>query len=219
MNLWPTHMPDTGGAAQADVRHDVEHVRLLRLMVTDTYRWKCMRAEWRVRFDFDPQHPGMTLPDITAFLHRNALSLCPGAEVDANVLYLRDEADLDPVHRAFGYVTHGLGHISAIQSRAAYDDAVRIAAWLADGGRPAIRAADPLDLPDLQWDVTGGDLHRVARTRVQGRDIVVRFGRLGHTEMWVVDVDGHTDCAHFRARADAMSKLGVAAALEVFNRK
>ena len=39
---------------------------------------------------------------------------------------------------------------------------------------------------------------------------------LGGTEMWVVEVDGRPNCAHFRARADAMSKLGIGVALDNF---
>jgi hypothetical protein len=34
--------------------------------------------------------------------------------------------------------------------------------------------------------------------------------------MWLVDVDHRPDCIHFRARADALSKMGVKMALKAF---
>ena len=216
MSLWGSRNVGLRNGESPVVLHDADHVQLLRLMVTDTYRWKCDWADWRIRFEFDAHTAGLTLLDVTAFLHQHALPLCSGAEVQANVLYLRDEGDLAPIYDNFGRIVHGLGHFSAIQSRAGYEDAVRIAAWLAERRRPAASSSDPLILPDLQWQVTGSDQHRIARTRVGGREIVVRFGFLGNHEMWVVDVDGRPNCAHFRARADAMSKLGVGVALESF---
>ena len=84
-------------------------------------------------------------------------------------------------------------------------------------GNPAVPTADPVALPDLQWHVTGQDQFRIARTRVRGHDVVVRFGYLGGHEMWIVDVDAHQNCAHFRLRADAMSKLGVGVGLDKLN--
>lgn len=201
----------------APARHDADHVRILRLMVTDTYRWRCDWAGWRVRFAHDDHVPGQTLNDVAAFVQARALPFCAsGAEASGNILYLRDEEDLPRVFDAFGTIQHGLGHISAIQSRDAYEDAARIAVVLAERHRSTIQASDPLALPDLQWHVSGQDQFRVARTKVKGREITVRFGYLGGHEMWIVDVDGKPNCAHFRLRADAMSKLGVGVALDNF---
>ena len=219
MQFWgqSDRRPDpASAAAAATVVHDAGHVQILRLMVTDTYRWKCDWASWRMRFDYDEHASGMSLHDIGAFVRENALVLCTyGAEAHANILYLRDESDLLPVFDAFGKTSHGLGHVSAIQSRDAYEDAARIAALLAGRHRaPGSTDNDALSLPDMQWHVSGTDQFRVARTRVKGHDVVVRFGYLGGHEMWVIDVDTRQSCAHFRARADAMSKLGVGVALE-----
>ena len=220
MHLWPqSRKPEpTLSAASPTVLHDAGHVRILRLMVTDTYRWKCDWAAWRLRFEHDAHVPGLTLPDVEAFVRARALPLCAhGAEAHANILYCRDEEDLPPVFDHFGLISHGLGHISAIQSRDAYEDAARIAALLVDRRRGLAPTADPVALPDLQWHVTGHDQFRVATTRVRGHEVAVRFGYLGGHEMWVIDVDGRPNCGHFRLRADAMSKLGVSAALETFS--
>ena len=199
----------------APIRHDADHVRILRLMVTDTYRWRCDWAAWRIRFEFDDHVPGQSQQEVAAFVQSRALPLCAsGAEASGNILYLRDETDLPPVFDAFGAIQHGLGHISAIQSRDAYEDAARIAVVLAERHRSPAPTGDPLALPDLQWHVSGQDQFRVARTKVRGHDITVRFGYLGGHEMWIVDVDGRANCAHFRLRADAMSKLGVGVALD-----
>jgi len=209
-----------GAAAEAApaVRHDAEHVQVLRLMVTDTFQWKCDWANWRIRFEYDAHTSGHSLQEVAAFVVSRALPLCQNrAEAHANVLYLREEYDIGPVFDAFGAVGVGLGQISALQSRDAYEDAVRIAAMLAERGRPKRHLGDdPLAMPDLTWHVSGTDQFRVARTRVDGKEIVVRFGYLGGHEMWVVDVNGKANCAHFRARADAMSKIGVGVALETY---
>ena len=209
--------PPPPPASDVVLRHDAEHVRVLRLMATDTYQWKFNWAEWRMRFHSDASVAGITLPEITAFLRDQALPICTDhAAADNNVLYLRNEVDLVAVFDVFGATAHGPGHISSIQRRASYQEAARIAAALAARHRSATPAIDPLSLPDLQWQVTGQDQHRVARTRARGHDIVVRSGYLGGTEMWVVEVDGRPNCAHFRARADAMSKLGIGVALDNF---
>ncbi|MCX7383986.1 MAG: hypothetical protein NT133_21790 [Alphaproteobacteria bacterium] len=199
------------------MRHDADHVRILRLMVTDTYRWRCDWAAWRMRFEHDDHVPGLSLREVAAFVQARALPLCgSGAEASGNILYLRDEEDLPRVFDVFGAILHGLGHISAIQSRDAYEDAARIAVVLAEHHRSPAPVSDPLALPDLQWHVSGQDQFRVARTKVKGHEVVVRFGYLGGHEMWIVDVDGRANCAHFRLRADAMSKLGVGVALDNF---
>lgn len=213
MNLWP--IARKAEPAPPPPRHDADHVRILRLMVTDTYRWRCDWAGWRVRFAHDDHLPGLSLGEVGAFVQTRVVPLCgSGAEGHGNILYVREEEDLIPVFDAFGAIDHGLGQITAIQSRDAYDDAARIAVILAERHRPDVVGADPLALPDLQWHVSGQDQFRIARTRVRGHEVVVRFGYLGGHEMWIVDVDGRANCAHFRLRADAMSKLGVGVALE-----
>jgi hypothetical protein len=212
MQVSPPALP-----AETILRHDAEHVRVLRLMVTDTYQWKHAWAEWRLKFHADPSVPGIAARDIEDVLRGRALGLCRDqAVVDSNVLYLRSEADLVAVFDVFGGLTHGPGHIAAVQRRQAYHEAARIAAALSVRHRVAGPEVDPLSLPDMQWHVTGQDQQRVARTRVQGHEVVVRSGYLGGHEMWVVEIDGRANCAHFRARADAMSKLGVGVALETF---
>ncbi len=218
MHLWPLSKAEAPAPQPAPPRHDLDHVRILRLMVTDTYRWRCDWATWRIRFEHDDHVPQQTLLEVGAFVRTRALPLCAhGADAHGNILYLAAEEDLAPVFSAFGTIQHGIGHISAIQSRDAYEDATRIAVLLAERHRPAPPANDPLSLPDLQWHVSGQDQFRVARTKVRGQDVVVRFGYIGGHEMWIVDVDGRQNCAHFRLRADAMSKLGVGAALEQVN--
>jgi hypothetical protein len=199
------------------VRHDAEHVRMLRLMVTDIYPWRCEWAAWRMRFEQDPLIPGMAPPETAELVRGRAQPLCHrAAEAHANILYLRDEEDLVPVFAVFGHVADGLGHITAIQSRDAYEDAVRIAALLTSRQRPPYSEHDALSLPDLQWHVTGTGQFRVAQACVNGHAVTVRFGYLGGHERWVVDVEGQTNCANFRARADAMSKLGIGVALETY---
>ena len=199
------------------LRHDAEHVRVLRLMVTDTYQWRYAWADWRLRFHADPHVPGVRPDEVEAFLNARALPGCQRqAAVEGSVLYLRDEADLIPQFDQFGAIAHGLGHISSLQRRASYEESARIAALLAARHRAAGPVLDPLSLPDIQWHVTGHDQFRVARTQVSGHHIVVRFGYLGGHEVWVVEVDGRSNCAHFRSRADAMSKFGIGVALEAF---
>ncbi len=196
--------------------HDAGYVQILRLLVTDTYRWKCDWAAWRMRFDYDEHADGMRLSQVGALIREQALPHCTyGAEAHANILYLREEQDMPMVFAQFRTITHGLGHISSIQSRASYEDATRVATLLARGIRkPSDPTDDALELPDMQWHVTGTHQHRVAHTRVRGRDVAVRFGYLGGQEMWVIDIDDKQNCAHFRTRADALSKLGVGVALE-----
>ena len=199
------------------LRHDAEHVRVLRLMVTDTYQWKFNWAEWRLRFHSDPSAPGIAPREIEDFLRERALPLCiDQATVEANMLYLRSEVDLVAAFDVFGSITHGAGHVSSVQRRQAYHEAARIAAALAARHRTSVPEVDPLSLPDLQWHVIGVDQYRVARTLARGHDVVVRAGYFGGHEMWVVEINGRANCAHFRARADAMSKLGIGVALDNF---
>ena len=203
--------------ADATLRHDAEHIRVLRLMVTDTYQWKFAWADWRLRFHADTSVVGITPREIEDFLKERALPLCiDQAAVEANMLYLRSEMDLVAAFDVFGAITHGAGHISAVQRRQAYHEAARIAAALAARHRSTAPVVDPSSLPDMQWNVTGQDQYRVARTRARGHDIVVRSGYVAGHEAWVVEIDGRPNCAHFRARADAMSKLGVGVALDNF---
>lgn len=214
MFLWPRLQPPAPPPPPVHAP-DAEHVRVLRLIVTDTYRWKHDRAPWRIRFEQDPHVQGITPLEIAALVKSQALPLCAHAALaDANVLYVADERDLTSVFDRFGGIAHGPGHISAIQSRDAYVAASQLAARLARHTAPV--AADPGRQTDIHWHVIGQDQFRVAQARVGGHDVTVRLGFLGGQEMWCVEVDGVPNCAHFRARADAMSQLGVGVAIEAF---
>ena len=226
MRLWSSNEKNVVAPPNVTVVHDVEHVQILRLLVADTYRWKREWATWRIRFQHDDDERGMSFQDVSAFVRDKAAPLCRrSCEPIDIVLYLRDEEDLRQIFRVYGTVMRGVGGISAIQSQASYGEAARVAAMLADLSRPAPRAADPVEdspvdeigeLPDMSWQVTGHGLSRVATSMVNGHQIRVRLGYVGNSEMWLVDVDHRPDCIHFRARADALSKMGVKMALKAF---
>ena len=223
MRLWPTTTtkPDRpASVAPVVILHDVDHVQILRLLVLDTYRWKKNWATWRVCFAHDEVDPMLSFQRISEFVARQAVPLCRrSAEAVEIVLYLRDEEDLKPIFDAYGTLTKGIGRISAIQSQASYEEAARIAAILAQMSRPeeAIEESNTgVDLPDMTWNVVGQGLQRVATSDVKGLKIRVRMGYVGNQEMWLVDVGDQQDCIRFRARADAVSKMGVEMALRAF---
>ncbi len=122
--------------APSPIRHDADHARVLRLMVTDTYRWQHDWAAWRLRFHHDDLAAGITAAEVGAFIHSEVLKLCiQRAEAHAGILYLREEEDLISVFDRFGAIEHGPGHISALQSR----DAVSLRR-----GPPCLDDAGPL---------------------------------------------------------------------------
>jgi hypothetical protein len=215
--------PATGlGAALfpgAPVVHDLAHVQVLGLLVTDTFRWKRPWAEWRIRFAYSNDHPGLGLRDVTAFVREAAASQCQHrCEATDIVLYLSHMDDVRAVFATYGAVPHGIGQISAIQNRAAYLQAAALAAELAGLARVPDRAAEDevLSLPDLIWQVEGFGMGRVARTELRGRKIAVRLGIISGQDFWLVDVNDRPGCARFRSRLDAMSKMGVASALKAY---
>ncbi|MDE2573787.1 MAG: hypothetical protein KGL55_00600 [Rhodospirillales bacterium] len=232
MHLWsstserrPAAPPPPPSAAPG-VTHDLDHIQVLRLFVTDTYRWKRDWAEWRIRFAHDEDEPGSSFRDVAALVRDKAAPLCRrAAEAVEIVLYVREEDDLKAVFDRFGATLHGAGRISAIQSRSAYEDAARVAAMLALAtrspqaeGRPggADEAREAASLPDLAWYVEGHGLARVATAEVQRHRVTVRMGFVNGSEMWLVDVNEQSGCMHFRARADAVSKMGIAMALRAY---
>jgi hypothetical protein len=208
-------VPVAGAAASpaAGVVHDMVHVQVLGLLVTDTYRWKRDWATWRVRFAYSNEHAGLTFRDVAAFVREAAAALCQhrcdGAEI---VLYLSHIDDLKAVFATYGAIPHGIGQISAIQGRDTYLQAAALAAELAGLARAPDRAAEDevAALPDLAWHVDGFGMARIATTELRGRRIVVRLGILSGQEFWVVDVNDRPACARFRSRLDALSKMGVA---------
>ncbi len=209
----------TQAAAALPVVHDMAHVQVLGLLVTDTYRWKRDWALWRVRFAYSNDTPGLSFREVAAFVREAAAAHCQHrcdcAEI---VLYLAHVEDLKTVFAAYGAIPHGIGQISAIQGRDAYLQAAALAAELAGLARTPDRASEDevMGLPDLAWQVEGYGMGRIATTELRGRRIVVRLGVLSGQEFWVVDVNDRPACARFRARLDAMSKMGVAAALKAY---
>ena len=206
------------GAVAAPV-HDVAQVQVLGLLVTDTFRWKRDWASWRIRFAYSNDHPGQSFRDVGIFVREAAATLCQNRHECAEiVLYLSSTEDVKAVFRAYGLVPHGMGQISAIQSRDAYLQAAAFAAELAALSRTPDRTAEEevMALPDLAWHVEGNGLSRIATTELRGRRITVRLGMVSGHEMWVVDVNDQPACARFRSRLDAMSKMGVAAALKSY---
>jgi hypothetical protein len=210
--------PPPAPPAGAGVVHDLAHVQVLGLLVTDTFRWKRPWAEWRVRFAYSNEHQGLGLRDVAAFVREAAAAQCQH-RCDATdiVLYLSHIDDLRAIFGAYGAVPHGIGQISAIQNRDAYLHAAAMAAELAGLARVPDRAADEvLSLPDLVWQVEGFGMGRVARTELRSRRIAVRLGIISGQEFWLVDVNDRPACARFRSRLDAMSKMGVAAAIKAY---
>ncbi len=201
------------------VVHDPAQVQVLGLLVTDTFRWKREWAEWRVRFAYSNEHPGQNFRDVAIFVREAAATLCRHrCECNEIVLYVSHIDDLRSVFRAYGSVPHGMGQISAIQGREAYRQAAALAADLAALSRAPVRAAEDeaLALPDLSWVVTGQGMARIATTHLRSRRIVVRLGAVSGQDVWLVDINDEPGCARFRSRVDAMSKMGVAAALRAY---
>lgn len=203
----------------AGVVHDLPHVQVLGLLVTDTFRWKRPWAAWRVRFAYSNETPGLSLREVTAFVREAAAAQCQHrSEAADNVLYLAQMGDVKAVFGAYGAVPHGIGQINAIQNRDAYLQAAQLAAELAALARVPERGAEDevAALPDLAWSVEGFGLARVARTELRGRRITVRLGIVSGHEFWLVDVNDRPGCARFRSRLDAMSKMGVASAIKAY---
>jgi hypothetical protein len=134
------------------------------------------------------------------------------------VLYLLDPEDLKPVFRAFAGATQGRGAVASIQAQGSYREAARLATLLvaAPGEAADGAASEAIALPDLHWLVTGFGQGRIATAQVRGHAVVVRLGTVNGQEIWVLDVDRQPGCARFRLRPDAMSKMGVAAALRAY---
>jgi len=212
-------MPAAAPVPPRAVVHDTVQVQVLGLLITDTFRWKRDWAGWRIRFAYSNDHPGQSFRDVASFVREAAAALCQQRCDSADiVLYLSHMGDVKAVFATYGMVPHGMGQISAIQSRDAYSQAVALAAELAGLARVPDRAAEDeaLALPDLTWSVDGHGMDRVATTELRSRRIVVRQGVVGGQEMWLVDVNDRPACARFRARLDAMSKMGVAAAIKAY---
>lgn len=207
------------GAAAGAVVHDTAQVHVLGLLVTDTFRWKRDWASWRIRFAYSNEHPGQSFRDVAVFVREAAATHCQyRCECAEIVLYLAQADDVRGVFRAYGGVPHGMGQISAIQSRETYLQAATFAAELAAMSRVPDRTAEDevMSLPDLAWHVEGYGMSRIATATLRGRRIVVRLGIVSGQDLWLVDVNGHPACARFRSRVDAMSKMGIAAALKVY---
>lgn len=210
----PSAMP-----AATPVVHDITQVHVLGLLITDTFRWKRDWAGWRVRFAYANETQGQTFRDVAGFVREAAAALCTHrCEAAEIVLYLSHFDDLKAVFATYGMVPAGIGQISAIQSREAYAQAAQLAAELAGLARAPDRASEDeaFALPDLSWSVEGYGMGRIATTELRGRRITVRLGMLSGQEMWVVDVNDRPACARFRSRLDAMSKMGVAAAIKAY---
>ncbi len=153
-------------APAAAVVHDVVQVRLLGLMVVDTFRWKHAWAAWRIRFAIDNDVRDMAYAQITAFVRDQVVPHCTQrAECADIVLYLADLRDARTVIRLHGHTTQGPGLISSLQGSASYEQATafagELAAELRNGG-----IGEDAGLPDLHWTVTGAGLTRVATTKV-----------------------------------------------------
>jgi hypothetical protein len=223
---WTRRTAEPDGAPQPGPRppvavpvHDAAQVQVLGLLVTDTYRWKRDWAAWRIRFAYSNEHPGQGFREVSYFVREAAAQLCRHRCDCADiVLYLSHADDLKAVFAAHGQVPHGMGQISAVQHRDWYHQAAAIAAELATLARAPDRAAEDIfmALPDLAWSIEGYGMGRIASTELRGRRIVVRLGVASGQEMWLVDVNDRPACARFRARLDAMSKMGVAAAIKAY---
>jgi hypothetical protein len=197
----------------AAVLHDAVQVRLLGLMVADTFQWKHSWAQWRIRFHVDNDIRDTNYVAICSFVRDRVISCCAHRVEAADiVLYVADLRDAKAIFRIHGATLQAPGLISALQSRASYEEAVAFAAELAAEMRKG-PGDDDGNLPDLHWVVLGAGLTRVATTRVQGHTVVVRMGDAARLGQWVVNVDDREACAQYRSRGDAMSKMGVAAAL------
>lgn len=195
--------------------------RLRDLLLVDSLPWRCEWAAWRMRFAYDNDVPETSFKAVARLLRERGPQLCnKRAEAVDNVLYMLDFSDAKTVFQSFWPIQKDAGQISDIQSRAAYEDAMKVAAELAQAAVMPDSAAerDAMTLPDITWDVEGTGMARVASAVVLGHKIVVRLGRTGGGEMWVVDVRGRAACAQFRARGDAVSKVGVAMALRAYER-
>ena len=199
--------------------HDIVQVQVLGLLVTDTFRWKRDWASWRIRFGYSNENPGHSFREVTFFVREAAAQLCQHrcdcAEI---VLYVSHLGDVKTVFATYGMVPAGMGQISAIQNRETYLQAAAVASELASIARAPDRAAEDevLSLPDLTWSIDGYGMGRVASTELRGRRIVVRLGVVSGNELWLVDVNDRPGCARFRSRLDAMSKMGVAAAIKAY---
>jgi hypothetical protein len=191
--------------------------RAMGLLSVETSPWLHAWAQWRVRFAYDNEQRGLTHRDIAHFVQDAAAPRCAKRVGCAEtMLYLSEAEDLRRIFQAFGGLRQCCGAIAAMQEQAAFRQAEHIAASLAAAGMTEGEDSDVLALPDLSWEVTGFGQARIASARARGRIVVVRLGMMGAQEMWVVDVDGHAGCARFRQRQDAMSKMGVVAALKSY---
>lgn len=211
--------PDAA-SGNAAIVHDVAQVQVLGLLVTDTFRWKRDWAQWRMRFAYSNDQVGQSFRDVSIFVREAAATQCRHrCECADIVLYLSQFEDVKAVFRAYGAIPLGMGQISAIQSRDSYLQAAALAAELAGMSRTPDRAAEDevMALPDLSWEISGYGLARVATTTLRGRRIVVRLGVAAGQDLWLVDVNERPACARFRSRLDAMSKMGVAAALKAYD--
>ena len=220
---WTRREPERAGAAApsppAGVVHDIVQVQILGLLVTDTFRWKREWATWRIRFAYSNESAGQSFRDVTSFMREAAAQLCQHRNECAEiVLYLSHLDDVKAVFGFYGMIPAGIGQISAIQNRDTYLQAAAVAAELANIARAPDRAAedDAMSLPDLTWSIDGYGMGRVATTELRGRRITVRLGVVSGNELWLVDVNDRPGCARFRSRLDAMSKMGVAAAIKAY---
>ena len=216
---WTRREPERAAAPASGVVHDIVQVQVLGLLVTDTFRWKRDWASWRMRFGYSNESAGHSFREVTFFVREAAAQLCQHrcdcAEI---VLYLSHLDDVKAMFATYGMVPAGLGQISAIQQRETYRQAAAVAAALASIARAPDRAAEDeaMMLPDLTWSIDGIGLGRVATTELRGRRIVVRLGVASGSELWLVDVNDRPACARFHSRLDAMSKMGVAAAIKAY---
>lgn len=207
--------PFSRGVAAGPAAVDPQaHERARLLLGHEATSWAHEWAAWRVRFAHDNAHFGLHLRDVGRFIHESVLPHCQRQAACAETtLYLAAMDDLRMVFHGFGAMRQGCGSIAAIQSQAGFRQAEQAAVQIAEIGLGSAGDAEQLALPDLFWEVSGFGQNRVATARVRGRRVVVRLGVLGGQDMWVLDVDGLAGCARFRLRQDAMSKMGVLAAL------
>ena len=217
---WTRREPErTGTPAAGVVVHDIIQVQVLGLLVTDTFRWKRDWASWRMRFGYSNDSAGHSFREVTFFVREAAAQLCQHRCDCAEImLYLSHLDDLKAVFATYGMVPAGMGQIAAIQNRDAYLQAAAVAAELANVAHAPDRAAEGalISLPDLAWSIDGIGTGRVASTELRGRRIVVRLGVVSGNELWLVDINDRPACARFRSRLDAMSKMGVAAAIKAY---
>lgn len=194
--------------------------RALSLLSLDPLPWAREWATWRLRFLYDNARPGLSHAEIAEFVREAVAPLARRrADCAGEVLYLLDGDDLAPIFRAFGAVIRQRGAIGSIQSRRGFHEAAQIANALASTAPEPAGQAEAVALPDLSWQVSGFGLGRIARARVRGHAVVVRMAPINGQEMWLLDIDDQPGCARFRLRQDAMSKMGVAAALRACERR